>query len=142
MTPNIFKNAKKSHLAQKSYGSTFCDMSHHTIRCGPNFPSPKGARTAPQFFVQCPLWPNDRMDEDATCYGSRPRPRPHCIRRGPSSARQAHSSPPSFRSISIVGHLWQRSPISATAELLYKRSPKKRRYSPSNQATPAFINAR
>ena len=22
---------KKSHLAQKSYGSTFCDMSHHTI---------------------------------------------------------------------------------------------------------------
>jgi len=23
---------KKSHLAQKSYGSTFCDMSHHT-RC-------------------------------------------------------------------------------------------------------------
>jgi len=32
MTPNKFKNAKKkSHLAQKSYGSTFCDMSHHTI---------------------------------------------------------------------------------------------------------------
>jgi len=30
MTPNKFKNAKKSHLAQKSYGSTFCDMSHHT----------------------------------------------------------------------------------------------------------------
>jgi len=30
MTPNKFKNAKKSHLAQKSYESTFCDMSHHT----------------------------------------------------------------------------------------------------------------
>jgi len=30
MTPNKFKNAKKSHLAQKSYWSTFCDMSHHT----------------------------------------------------------------------------------------------------------------
>ena len=30
MTLNKFKNAKKSHLAQKSYGSTFCDMSHHT----------------------------------------------------------------------------------------------------------------
>jgi len=25
---------KKSHLAQKSYGSTFCDMSHHTITTG------------------------------------------------------------------------------------------------------------
>jgi len=34
MTPNNFKNAKKSHLAQKSYGSTFCDMSHHTIMLG------------------------------------------------------------------------------------------------------------
>ena len=36
-------------------------------------------------FGPCLLWPNGWMDEDATCYGSRPRPRPHCIRRGPSS---------------------------------------------------------
>jgi len=41
---------------------------------------------SPQILVECPLWPNDWMDEDATWYGSRRRPRPHCIRRGPSSA--------------------------------------------------------
>jgi len=29
----------------------------------------------------CLLWPNGWMDEDATWYGSRPRPRPHCVRR-------------------------------------------------------------
>jgi len=53
------------------------------------------------------------MDEDATWYGSRPRPRPHCIRRGPSSPRKGHSI--------LFGPclLWPRSPISATAELLY-----------------------
>jgi len=33
------------------------------------------------------------MDKDATWYGSRPRPKPHCIRRGPSSPRKGHSSP-------------------------------------------------
>jgi len=44
-------------------------------------PSKRG--TAPQFSVH--VWPSGWMDEDATWYGSRPRPRPHCIRRGPSS---------------------------------------------------------
>jgi len=39
------------------------------------------------------LWLNGWMDEDATCYGSRPRPRPHYIKRGPSSPRKGHSSP-------------------------------------------------
>jgi len=67
----------------------------------PSFLSPKGAQ--PPIFVHCPLWPNDWMDEDATWYGSRPRPRPHCVRRGPSSARKGHSSPPpSFRPMSVV----------------------------------------
>ena len=47
---------------------------------------------SPPIFVQCPLRPNDWMDEDATWYGSRPRPRPHCI----SSARKGHSSPHLF----------------------------------------------
>jgi len=49
-----------------------------------------------------------RMDEDATWYGSRPRPRPHCVRRGPSSLRKGHSSPPLFGPCL----LWPRSPIS------------------------------
>jgi len=35
------------------------------------------------------------MDKDATWYGSRPLPRPHCVRRGPSSPpRKGHSSAP------------------------------------------------
>jgi len=52
-------------------------------------PSPLPQRgTAPEFsanFGPCLLWPNGWMDEDATWYGSRPRPRPHCVRRGPRS---------------------------------------------------------
>jgi len=48
------------------------------------------------------LWPNGWMDEDATWYGSRPRRRPRCIRRVPSAPRKGHSTPPSFRPMSIV----------------------------------------
>ena len=29
-------------------------------------------------------WPNGWMDQDATWYGDRPQPRPHCVRWGPS----------------------------------------------------------
>ena len=49
---------------------------------------------SPPIFGQCPLWPNDWMDEDAICYGSRRRPRPHCVRWAPSSPPpKGHSSP-------------------------------------------------
>ena len=70
---------------------------------------------SPQFFSLRPLCPNGWMDEDATCYGSIPRPRPHCIKRGPSSPRKGHSSPPLF----CPCLLWPRSPISATAALVH-----------------------
>ena len=33
------------------------------------------------------------MDEDATWYGGRPRPRPHCARWGPSSHPQKRAQP-------------------------------------------------
>jgi len=56
-------------------------------------------------FGPCLLWPNGWIDEDATWYGSRPRPSAHCIRRGPSSARNGHSSPPSFRPMSNVAKI-------------------------------------
>jgi len=48
--------------------------------------------TAPVFGSRL-LWPKGWMDEDATWYGSRPRPRSHCIRQGPSSSRKGRSSP-------------------------------------------------
>ena len=60
-------------------------------------PRTEGTPTTSQFLARL-LWLNGWMDEDATWYGSRPRP----IRRGPSSARKGHSSPPSFRPMSIV----------------------------------------
>jgi len=63
------------------------------------------------------LWPNGWMDQDASWYGGRPRPRPHCIRWWPSSpAPERGTAAPSFWPMSFVAK-W--SPISATAELLF-----------------------
>jgi len=39
----------------------------------------------PPIFGPCLLRPNGWTDQDATLYGDRPRPRPHCARWGPSS---------------------------------------------------------
>jgi len=53
-------------------------------------------------FGPCLLWPNGWMDEDATCYGSRPRPRPHIVLNvSQFSAKGAHQ-PPSFRPMTVV----------------------------------------
>ena len=52
----------------------------------------KGAQ--PPVFGPCLLWPNGWMDEDVTWYGSRPRPRPHCVRRGPSFPRERGTAKP------------------------------------------------
>jgi len=48
-----------------------CDRDPTTRRIRAHPPHP--------IFGPCLLWPNGWMDEDATWYGSRPRPRPHCI---------------------------------------------------------------
>jgi len=69
----------------------------------------KGTPTPPNFWLMSIV--AKRMDEDATWYGSRPRQRPHCIRRGPRCPQKGHSSPPpSFRPCL----LWPRSPISGS----------------------------
>ena len=39
------------------------------------------------------LWPNGWMDQDETRHGDRPRPRPYCVRWGPSSSPQKGHSP-------------------------------------------------
>jgi len=56
----------------------------------------KGTQSLPPIFGTFLLWPNGRMDQDATWYGGRPLPRPHCVRWGLSSIpprKQGHSSP-------------------------------------------------
>jgi len=67
----------------------------------------KGAQ--PPVFGSCLLWPNGWMDEDATLHG-RPRPRPHCVRRGPSSPAKGAQQPPL--------PLWPMSIMPTVAHLL------------------------
>ena len=42
------------------------------------------------------LWHTGWMDHDATWYGHRIRPRPHCVRRGPSSPAEKGTAAPNF----------------------------------------------
>jgi len=60
---------------------------------GTQLPPEKRAHPPHPIFDPCLLWPYGWMDEDAAWYGSRHRPRPHCIRRGLSYPRKGHSSP-------------------------------------------------
>ena len=62
----------------------------------------KGHTHPHPIFGLCLLWPNGWMDEDAAWYGSRPRPRPHCTRRSPSSRERGTAPPPYFRPMSTV----------------------------------------
>jgi len=54
-------------------------------------PARKGG-TAPLILAHV-LSPNGLMDQHATWYGDRPRPWPHCVRRGPSKPPKGHSPP-------------------------------------------------
>jgi len=61
-------------------------------------------RHNPPVFGPCLLFPNGWTDEDATWYGSRPQPKPHFVRRVPSSLpwKGTAAPSPSFRPMSIV----------------------------------------
>jgi len=60
-------------------------------------PPEKGEGTAPPILAHV-LWPNGCIDQDATWYGGRPRPVPHCVTWRPSSPplEKGHSSAPIF----------------------------------------------
>jgi len=58
---------------------------------GDPVPLPRRA-TAPN-FQPCLLWLNGWMDQDAAWYGSRPHPRPHCVRWGLSFPSPKGHSP-------------------------------------------------
>jgi len=54
---------------------------------------PKNGTQPPPIFGTCLLWPNGSMDQYATWYGGRPRPRRHCVRWGPSPPKGHSPSP-------------------------------------------------
>jgi len=60
--------------------------------------SPQKRGTAPHFWIMfILLWPNVWMDQDATWYEDRPRPRPYCVTWGSSCPKKGHSPlPPIF----------------------------------------------
>jgi len=58
----------------------------------PTPPATKGEDTA----LAHVLWPDGCMDQDATRYGGRPQPRPHCITWGPSCPLKRTTAPPLF----------------------------------------------
>jgi len=60
-------------------------------------PQKKGHTNPHPIFGPCLLWPNGWMDEHAAWYRSRPRPRPHCTTRDPSSReRGTAATPPTY----------------------------------------------
>jgi len=84
----------------------------HIVIDGDTAPPPKKGHSSPPILDPCLLWPNGWMDQDATWYGSRPRPWPHCVRWGPSSPSKGHSGLPLFCSPCL---LW---PNSRPSQLL------------------------
>jgi len=50
----------------------------HCVRWEPSSFLKVGGGTAPPILAQV-LWPNGCMDQGATWYWGRPRPRPHCV---------------------------------------------------------------
>jgi len=118
----------------------------YCVRLGRSSPT----AAPPPIFGPCPLWPNGWMDQDATWYGGRPRPRRWLVgwsltslfsidtaiseKKGPGDIvldedpaprPKRGIAAPTFRPMSLVA---KRSRISATVELLYKRSPKNEPY--------------
>ena len=72
----------------------------------PSPPPEKRAQPHP-IFGPCLLWPNGWVDQDVTCDGGKPRPRPHCVRWGLSfPGERGTATPPSFGPCL----LWPRSP--------------------------------
>ena len=57
-------------------------------------PAPSRIGAEPPICGPYLLRPNGCMDQDATWYGGRPRPRRHCVRWGPSSPSQKGAEPP------------------------------------------------
>jgi len=65
-------------------------------------PAPLPQRATPPIFGPYLLRPNGCMDQNATWYGGRPRPKRLCVRCGPTSRSQKGTEPPNFWPMLIV----------------------------------------
>ena len=68
----------------------------HTVLDGDPAPPPEKRGLSTLIFGPRLLWPNGWMDQDATWYDGRPRPRPHCVTWGPSSPLPKGAQPSIF----------------------------------------------
>jgi len=74
----------------------------HIVTWGPAPPPQKGH--SPPTLGSCLLWPNGRMDEDATWYRGTPWPRRHCVRSASSSPPKRGHSTDHFSAHVYCGH--------------------------------------
>jgi len=78
----------------------------------------------PMLSDRCPvcnvgvLWPNGWTDQDETWHADRPRPWPHCVRRGPSSPPQRGTAP-QFSAHICCGQMagWIKMPLGIQVNL-------------------------
>ena len=63
------------------FGMEVCLSPGDFVLDGEPAPPPQKKGAEPPIFGPCLLWPNGWMDQDATWYGGKPRPRRRCIRR-------------------------------------------------------------
>jgi len=68
------------------------DPSNIVLDGDPALPPPK--RAEPPIFGPCLLWANGWVDQDATWYRDRHRPRRHCVRWGTNSPQKGGTAPP------------------------------------------------
>jgi len=65
------------------------------------------------------LWPNGFMHQNETWHGGRPRPRPHCVRWGPSSPPPKGAQPSPILAHVCSGQTarWMKMPLSTEVSL-------------------------
>jgi len=97
----------------------------------------------PPLFGQCVLWLNGWMDQDATWYAGRPRPRPHCFRWDPVLPNKRSTAAPLLAHV-YCGQTARRIKISLGTELGLGHRPhflRQRPNSPTERGTAPPLSA-
>jgi len=84
-------------------------------------PTQKRGRGTAAFshFTAHVLWPNGWMDQDATWHGSRPRPRPYCVRWRPSLPKKKWEQQPAIFGLCLCSQTtgWIKMPLGTKVGL-------------------------